>query len=104
MNPVDRKGVQVWWNIGVGVVFILGGLSGEMVLAMTESSGLLALVGFCLLGFGLFQLQASNREASRFTQVSGTPRPATTTNCTNCGYGPLERGEYCNRCATKAAS
>lgn len=45
----------MWWNIVLGVLFILGGLSGGVVLRGTDSSELLVAVGVGLLGFGLYQ-------------------------------------------------
>jgi hypothetical protein len=44
------------WNIGLGILFIFGGLSGDFVLYGTNSSGWLAIVGTALLAFGLWQL------------------------------------------------
>lgn len=42
-------------NIILGVVFIAGGLSGEMVFIGTESGGLLAVAGLGLVGLGGWQ-------------------------------------------------
>jgi hypothetical protein len=40
----------------VGILFILGGASGEFVLKGTDSGGLLVLVGFGMVGFGAYRL------------------------------------------------
>ena len=50
-----RKGIQMGWNIGLGILFIIGGVSGDFALKGTESSGWLAIVGAGLLLFGLWQ-------------------------------------------------
>lgn len=43
------------WNIILGILFIVGGLSGKMALIGTQSSGALVVVGALLLAWGLFQ-------------------------------------------------
>jgi hypothetical protein len=50
------------WNIVIGVVFIIGGLSGQMALRGTSSSGGLAVVGLVLVGWGVFQLKNKSQE------------------------------------------
>jgi hypothetical protein len=40
-------------NILFGIIFIIGGLSGDMVLVGTDSSGLLVLVGVVLVIWGI---------------------------------------------------
>ena len=52
------------WNIGLGVLFIIGGLSGDFALKGTESSGWLAIVGAGLL-----------------YSASGSSHSSATTNC-----------------------
>ena len=44
------------WNIIIGIVFIIAGLSGQMVLVGTESGGALALVGGGLVVWGIVQI------------------------------------------------
>ena len=44
------------WNILIGIVFIIGGLSGNLVLRGTDSSELLIVVGVGLLLFGGYQM------------------------------------------------
>jgi hypothetical protein len=43
-------------SILIGVVFIIGGLSGRLVLLGTRSGVALAVVGVLLLGLGIFRL------------------------------------------------
>ncbi len=43
-------------NIVIGVVFIAGGLSGNMSLRGTQSGGALAVVGGLLIVYGIFRL------------------------------------------------
>ena len=43
-------------NIIIGLVFIIGGLSGQMSLRGTHSGGGLAIVGVVLILFGVFRL------------------------------------------------
>ncbi len=49
------------WNLVIGIVFLIGGLSGKMALLGTDSSGLLALVGGGLIGWGAIQMIRSRR-------------------------------------------
>lgn len=56
------------WNIGLGILFVIGGLSGSMVLRGTNSSGGLAVVGLALIGWGIFQM----------TEKKGARRPRRT--------------------------
>jgi hypothetical protein len=44
------------WNILIGILFIIGGLSGQFALRGTDSSGGLAVVGVLLLIWGIFQV------------------------------------------------
>lgn len=43
-------------NIVIGLVFIVGGLSGRLVLLGTQSGGGLAVLGLVLVGLGTFRL------------------------------------------------
>ncbi len=45
----------------LGAVFILGGLSGRLVLIGTHSGGALAVIGIVLVGLGLYRMAASRR-------------------------------------------
>lgn len=43
------------WNIVIGIIFVIGGLSGKMALIGTNSGGLLALLGAGLIAWGIVQ-------------------------------------------------
>ena len=43
-------------NILIGAAFVIGGLSGEMVLRGTDSGPLLALLGVGLVALGIYRL------------------------------------------------
>ena len=43
-------------NIVIGIVFIIGGLSGNLVLIGTRSGAALAVLGVVLVGFGVFRI------------------------------------------------
>ncbi len=43
-------------NIIIGLVFILGGLSGKLVMKGTQSGGALAVIGVVLLGVGAYRM------------------------------------------------
>jgi hypothetical protein len=43
-------------NIIIGLVFIVGGLSGQLSLRGTQSGPLLAVVGVGLVGLGIYRL------------------------------------------------
>lgn len=44
------------WNIIIGLVFVVGGLSGNLALRGTQSGPLLALVGGGLVIWGIVQM------------------------------------------------
>ena len=44
------------WNIGFGLVMLIGGLTGKLALIGTDSSEALAVVGGALTAFGVFQV------------------------------------------------
>jgi hypothetical protein len=50
------------WNIGFGLTFIVCGLSGELVLKGTDSSGAVAVLGVILLGWGILRIVSVLRE------------------------------------------
>jgi hypothetical protein len=62
------------WKIILGVIFIIGGLSGEMVLRFTNSSEALAIVGVGLVVWGIVEI--IRRRSVGSSGSSG--RPATT--------------------------
>jgi len=43
-------------NIIIGIIFIIGGLSGSLVLMGTHSGGALAILGAGLVGLGIFRM------------------------------------------------
>lgn len=47
-------------NIIIGIVFIVGGLTGHLALIGTNSGPALAVLGLALVGFGVFRI-ASRR-------------------------------------------
>lgn len=49
------------FSIIIGIIFIIGGLSGGLVLRGTNSGGLLALVGVFLIIWGVHRLTRQNR-------------------------------------------
>jgi hypothetical protein len=46
-------------NIIIGIVFIVGGLTGQLALIGTNSGGALALVGLFLVGLGIYRMTRS---------------------------------------------
>ena len=51
-----KKGITMV-NIIIGIVFIIGGLSGKLALIGTNSGGALAVLGAGLIGWGVLQLK-----------------------------------------------
>ncbi|MCA9566493.1 MAG: hypothetical protein KC656_01580 [Myxococcales bacterium] len=49
-------------NILIGLVFIGGGLSGQLALLGTDSPMALAFVGLLILGFGVYQAMSGPRD------------------------------------------
>lgn len=47
------------WNIVFGLIFVVGGLSGQLALIGTNSGGALALLGLVLLVVGGYQAMRS---------------------------------------------
>jgi hypothetical protein len=47
------------FNIIIGIIFIIGGLTGHLVLLGTHSGPALAVVGLLLIGFGVYRLVGS---------------------------------------------
>jgi hypothetical protein len=50
------------WNIIIGIVFIVGGLSGKLALRGTQSGQALAVVGGLLAAWGVFQVVRSRKK------------------------------------------
>lgn len=50
------------WNILIGIIFIIGGLSGGLALRGTNSGGALAVVGALLLLWGIIQVARSRSQ------------------------------------------
>ena len=44
------------WNILIGIVFVIGGLSGKLVIRGTESTGAAVAVGAALIVWGIVQM------------------------------------------------
>jgi hypothetical protein len=51
------------WNIVFGLVFIIGGASGQLALRGTNSSGALMVVGGILVAVGIFQVVKAKSQA-----------------------------------------
>ncbi len=49
------------WNILIGIVFIIGGLSGQLTIRGTSSSGGLAILGAGLMIWGIIQMASSKK-------------------------------------------
>jgi predicted phage tail protein len=49
------------WNIIIGIIFIIGGLSGKLVLRGTNSGMALAALGGALVIWGIIQLVKTKR-------------------------------------------
>lgn len=47
------------WDIIIGIVFIIGGLSGYLALIGTNSGGLLAVLGVGLVVWGVYKMTKS---------------------------------------------
>lgn len=50
------------WNIVIGLVFLIGGLSGQLVIRGTESSTAAAVVGGGLIVWGIIQMVRARSE------------------------------------------
>ena len=61
-------------KIIIGILFIIGGLSGEFVLRGTNSSGTLAVVGVILIIVGFFQMSKGNVDSIK-VKPAGPKKP-----------------------------
>lgn len=48
-------------TVGIGIIFIIGGLTGELALIGTNSGTALAVVGVLILIYGLYRMFAPRR-------------------------------------------
>lgn len=61
-------------NIIIGLVFVVGGMSGKMVFRGTGSGGLLAVVGLGLIGLGVWRMvQASGGSQAQLPPQNANP-------------------------------
>jgi hypothetical protein len=58
--PSIPIGARQMWNIIVGIVFIIGGLSGQLALRGTNSGPALAVLGGVLVIWGIVQVVKKN--------------------------------------------
>jgi len=58
---IEKKGGRYMWNIIIGIIFIIGGLSGKLVLRGTNSGMALAALGGALVIWGIIQLVKTKR-------------------------------------------
>ncbi len=49
------------WNIVIGLIMLVGGLSGQLALIGTNSSGALAVVGALMMAFGVYQVTQKSK-------------------------------------------
>lgn len=61
------------WNIIIGIVFIIGGLSGELVLRGTNSSNALVFVGAGFIIIGVIQVYRRTRKGKLNEELSKNP-------------------------------
>jgi hypothetical protein len=66
--------VRGLFSIVLGVGMVIGGLSGKLVMRGTESGGALAVVGFVVLGIGVFRIIQANKN----NPSGGGPVPPST--------------------------
>ncbi len=52
------------WNIIIGLIFLVGGLSGKLALFGTNSSTALAVVGAVLIVWGIIQMVRGSSSSS----------------------------------------
>ncbi len=56
LNKSKGSGMRGVLNIIIGLVFVVGGLSGNLAFRGTQSGGLLAVVGVGLIGLGVYRM------------------------------------------------
>ena len=52
------------WNLVLGLIFIVGGASGQLALIGTNSSGALVVVGIAMAAYGGYQLVGARTQGS----------------------------------------
>jgi hypothetical protein len=62
IKTVTHTKEEYMWNIIIGIIFIIGGLSGQLVLIGTDSGLALAGVGVLLVLWGIYSM-AKRRKA-----------------------------------------
>jgi hypothetical protein len=62
-------------SIVIGAVMVVGALSGNLVLRGTESGGALAVVGFVVIGIGVFRIIQSKKEPRGGAEGGGGAPP-----------------------------
>ncbi len=50
------------WNIIIGIIFVIGGLTGELALIGTNSSTAITVVGAAMIVWGLVQVVRGRQE------------------------------------------
>jgi hypothetical protein len=48
-------------NIIIGIVLVVGGLTGRLALRGTQSGAAIAVVGGCLVAYGIYRMAATRR-------------------------------------------
>lgn len=91
------------WNIIIGIIFIFGGLSGQLVLRGTNSSGALVVVGVGLVIWG--GVKMSKKVEPKRPDKNGEP---TTTAlqaslCPKCGNSIASTDQNCPSCHVNLA-
>ena len=56
----DSFGTQVMWNIIIGAVFLIGGLSGRIAIRGTDSTVGASILGGVLIVWGIIQMVRAN--------------------------------------------
>jgi hypothetical protein len=64
------------WNIFIGIVFIIGGLSGQMVIRGTNSSGGLAILGVGLVLWGGYRVVSAKVAPAELNEAASRQAPA----------------------------
>lgn len=62
-------------SIVIGAVMAIGGLSGNLVMRGTDSGGALAVLGFVVIGIGVFRIVQANKQSPPPGGGGGPPAP-----------------------------